>query len=61
MAAREQRRDIFEPVALNAKTGFVYLSECKVCGALVRPERAERHENGAHPQKPARNEGTQRQ
>ena len=49
---RSTPRDIFDPVALNAKSGFLYLSECRICRALVRPDKAEQHERAMHPAEP---------
>lgn|SRR5215212_2557850 len=38
-------RNPYNPVTLNAKTGFVYVNECVLCWALVSNERTENHAN----------------
>lgn len=36
-------REAYNPIALNAKTGFVRLYECTTCWVLVGIERTEEH------------------
>ena len=38
-------REPYNPIMLNAKTGYVLVNECTTCWAIVPNERTEQHAN----------------
>jgi len=51
------KREPYNPVSLNAKTGYLHVLECTTCWALIGIERTDEHANWHARQ--SKDEGTQ--